>query len=179
MKWRGLWTWPPWVICAPAFNHKLKKFCIYRGFSEIVFLRKPHKRTEEIRTAQWRGYYKEHWGAPQPDYKFRMAERRMKFQETQLFLDVTLHCSVLVFPLQKLLCWKFRNFLLRNIALVYLLTYIIAFISWIGQRNSFWCFFPNPIKISSKSMTQGERGIHVTSSWLLYVPNRFAYYYSC
>ncbi len=31
--WRGLWTWPPWVICAPAFNHKLKKFCIYREFS--------------------------------------------------------------------------------------------------------------------------------------------------
>ncbi len=33
--WRGLWTWPPWVICALAFNHKLKKFCTYRGCSEI------------------------------------------------------------------------------------------------------------------------------------------------
>ncbi len=31
--WRGLWTWPPWVICAPAFNHKFKKFCIYREFT--------------------------------------------------------------------------------------------------------------------------------------------------
>ncbi len=34
--WRGIRTWPPWVICAPAFNHKLKKFCIYRAFSEII-----------------------------------------------------------------------------------------------------------------------------------------------
>ncbi len=49
--WHGLWTWPPWVICAPAFNHKLKSFCIYRGFSYIFFLRKLHKRTEEIRIA--------------------------------------------------------------------------------------------------------------------------------
>ncbi len=42
----------PWVICAPAFNHKLKEFCINRDFSGIVFLRKLHKRTEEIRTGQ-------------------------------------------------------------------------------------------------------------------------------
>ncbi len=33
----SLWTWAPWVIFAPAFNHILKKFCIYRGFSEIFF----------------------------------------------------------------------------------------------------------------------------------------------
>ncbi len=53
--------------------------------------------------------------------KFKMAERRIMFQETQKLLDVAHHCSVLVFPLQKFfpLCWKFRNFLLRNIALVY------------------------------------------------------------
>ncbi len=31
--WRGLWTWPTWVICAPAFNPKFKKFCIYRELS--------------------------------------------------------------------------------------------------------------------------------------------------
>ncbi len=48
-----------------------------------------------------------------------MAERRMKFQETQQLLDVAHHCSLLVFPLQKLLCWKFRNFHLRNKARVY------------------------------------------------------------
>ncbi len=38
-------------------------------------------------------------------------------------------------------------------------------------------FFPNSIKISSKSIMQGVRGMHVTSSWFLYVRNRFAYYY--
>ncbi len=37
--WRGLWTWPPWVICTPAFNHKLKKYWIYRGFFWNCFLR--------------------------------------------------------------------------------------------------------------------------------------------
>ncbi len=118
---RGLWTWPPWVICGPAFNHKLKKFCIYRGFSEILFLKKPHKRTEEIRIGQWKDYFMEHCGSgtPRPANKFKMADQRMKFQETQKLLDVTHHCSVLVFHLQKLLCWKFRTFLSRNKALVY------------------------------------------------------------
>ncbi len=75
----------PWVICAPAFKHKLDKFCIYRGFSESVFLRKPHKRTEEIRIGQWKGYCMEHCGSETPWHakKFKMADRRMKFQETQ------------------------------------------------------------------------------------------------
>ncbi len=35
------------------------------------------------------------------------------------------HCSVLVFPLQKLLCWKFQNFLLRNIDHVLKKTYYL------------------------------------------------------
>ncbi len=110
------------MICAPALNHKLKKFCIYRGVSEIVFLKNLHKRTEEIRIGQWKGYYMEHWGSgtPQPANKFKMAERWMKLQEPEWLLVVTRHCSVLVFPLQKLLCWNFHNFLLRNIALVLL-----------------------------------------------------------
>ncbi len=34
-------------ICAPAFNHKLKKLCTFRGVSEI--LKKPHRRTEELK----------------------------------------------------------------------------------------------------------------------------------
>ncbi len=121
---RGLWTWSPWVICAPAFNHKSKTFCIHRGFSEIVFLKKPHNRTAKIRIGQWKGYYMEHCGSrtPQPANKFKMADRRLKVQETQLLLNVAHHCSVLALPLQKLLCWKFCNFLLRNKALVYLLT---------------------------------------------------------
>ncbi len=41
------------TICtARALNLAAKKFCIYREFSLIVFLRKLHKRTEEIRTGQ-------------------------------------------------------------------------------------------------------------------------------
>ncbi len=35
---------------------------------------------------------------------------------------VAQHCSVLVFPLQAFLCWKFRILILRNKVLVYLLT---------------------------------------------------------
>ncbi len=35
-----------------GLRHQLKEFCIYRRFSEIVFLKKPHKRTEEIRIGQ-------------------------------------------------------------------------------------------------------------------------------
>ncbi len=49
MKWSGLWTCPPWVVCAPAFNHKIKKFCSFPSASEIVFFKKPRKWTEELR----------------------------------------------------------------------------------------------------------------------------------
>ncbi len=48
------------------------------------------------------------------------GRRRVKLQEAQLPLDVAQNCFVLVFPLQLFLCWQFRNFLLRNKALVYL-----------------------------------------------------------
>ncbi len=47
------------------------------------------------------------------------GSRRVKLQETQLLLDVAQNCFTLVFSLQLFLCWKFRNFLLRNKALVY------------------------------------------------------------
>ncbi len=47
------------------------------------------------------------------------GSRRVKLLETQLPLDVAQNCFVLVFPLQLFLCWKFRNFLLRNKALAY------------------------------------------------------------
>ncbi len=47
----------------------------------------------------------------QPTSQFKMADRL-----TQSLLGVAQHCSALGFPLQ-----KFRNFILRNKALVYLL----------------------------------------------------------
>ncbi len=31
---RGLWTWPPWVTCAPAFNHKIGN-AAHSGVSEV------------------------------------------------------------------------------------------------------------------------------------------------
>ncbi len=50
----------------------------------------------------------------------------MKFIETlHRLLDSVHHCSVLVFPLPKLLCWEFRCFVLRNKALVYF-TYLVS-----------------------------------------------------
>ncbi len=33
-------------LTAPAINHKLKKFCIYRGVSGVVFLKNPHNWTK-------------------------------------------------------------------------------------------------------------------------------------
>ncbi len=48
--WRSLWTWPPWVICAQPLNHKVRKFCTFRGFSETVLFKKTHKWTGELTT---------------------------------------------------------------------------------------------------------------------------------
>ncbi len=108
--WRLAWRlelWPSWVICAPAFNHKLKKFCIYRGLSEIVFLKKPQKRTEETRIGQWKGYYMEHCGSgpPHPANKFKIAERRMKFNPPlKSVLDIILNHLMV-----RLQSWSFRE----------------------------------------------------------------------
>ncbi len=54
----------------------------------------------------------------QPTSQFKKADGL-----AQLRLGVAQHCSVLVFRLQKFLCWKLRNFILRNIVLVYLTWY--------------------------------------------------------
>ncbi len=59
--------------------------------------------------------------SPPTGKQIQNGRRRVKLQETQLPLDVAQSCFVLVFPLQLFLWWKFRNFLLRNKALVYLL----------------------------------------------------------
>ncbi len=40
---RDLWTWPPWVICAPAFNHKIKN-AAHSGVSEVLFVTNSRKR---------------------------------------------------------------------------------------------------------------------------------------
>ncbi len=59
--------------------------------------------------------------------KFEMADPWMKLQDPQPSFDVAQHCSVFIFPLQKCLCCKFRNFLLRNKDLVY---FTLSLIGW-------------------------------------------------
>ncbi len=115
--WRGLWTWPPWVICTPACNHKLKEFRTFRGVSGIVFFKKPLMWREELRIGR-----RKDAETVQLASQFQMADRWIKLLESQLPLDVAQNCSVLVFHLQKFLCWKFRDSILRHKALVYLLS---------------------------------------------------------
>ncbi len=78
----------------------------FSGLSKMVFFKKPHRRTEELRIGYRKGYSMDHFGTDtlQPTSQFKMADRL-----TQPPLGVAQHCSVLVFPLQKFLCWKFRN----------------------------------------------------------------------
>ncbi len=88
--------------------------------SEIVFFKKPYKWTENLRTGSRKDYSMDHYITEtlQPTGHFQMADRSL----TQSPLCVAQRWSVLVFPLQKFQCWKFRNFVLPNKALVCLLT---------------------------------------------------------
>ncbi len=81
-----------------------------QGVSEIVYLKKPHKWTEELRIRQRKDYSMDHCGTEA--LQFKMAGRRRPL----LPLDVAQHCSVLVFPL--------LNFILLNKILGYLLAYL-------------------------------------------------------
>ncbi len=62
---------PPLVICAKAFNHKVKKLSIYRGFSEIVFLKETSQ--EDGRTLNWimKTSTLEHWRNWPPKIEFK------------------------------------------------------------------------------------------------------------
>ncbi len=53
------------MIFAPALNKKQEVLHL-PGVSEIVVLKKPHQRTEEIKIGQWKGYYMEHCGSGTP-----------------------------------------------------------------------------------------------------------------
>ncbi len=92
--WHGLWTWPPWVVYGPAFHHKLKKFCTFR-VSETVLFKKAHKWTDELRTGQRKGHSMDYCGTTlQLVSQFKMADRRIKLQETQLYI---LWCGTALF----------------------------------------------------------------------------------
>ncbi len=116
-RWRSRWTWPPWVICALAFNHKRKKFCIFRGILGNRFL----KETLQLdgRTKNWIMKRLLHG-----TLRLKNSPTGEQIQNGRPTDEITRahHCSVLVFLLQKLLCWKFCNFLLPNKAVYLLMT---------------------------------------------------------
>ncbi len=68
----------------------------------------------------------------------------MADRSTQSPLNVAQHYPVTVFPLQQFLCWKFRYFILRNKALVYVYLHTLSrvLISKIRPRKQFFrkCF---------------------------------------
>ncbi len=120
--WRGPWTWPPWVICAPAFNHKLKKFCIYREFSKIVFLRKLHKRTEKNKNWTMKrllhGTLRLKYSPTGEQIQNGRTADEISRDPITPWCGSPLFCPCF-FPLQKHMYWKFRNFHLRNKVVVY------------------------------------------------------------
>ncbi len=96
------------MICAPAFNHKLKKFYIFRGFlisfsQRNLTIGRKNEESDNEKATSWNIAAKE---LPTVE---QIQNGRRADEITQLRLDVARHCFVLVFPLQ-----KFRYFLLRN-----------------------------------------------------------------
>ncbi len=92
------------------------------GFFAIVFLSKLH--TAEIRIWKWK-VYTEAQELPNQRTNSNWPNDGWNSKRPNNSLMWLTTVTVLVFPLQQLLCWKFRKFLLRNIALVYLLTYVV------------------------------------------------------
>ncbi len=61
---RGLWTWPPWVICASAFNHKIGN-AAHSGVSGVLFFTKPYKWNKQ----RWKNGHLERNSARQCDFE--------------------------------------------------------------------------------------------------------------
>ncbi len=99
----GLWTWPPRLICAPAFNHKFEKFCTSRGVRG-----QKNKRLDNENVTPWTI-------AAQKLFNRRANARWPTDWPNHPFV-----LPVVVLSLQEFLCWKFRNYISRNKALAYL-----------------------------------------------------------
>ncbi len=94
--------WPPWVICTPAFNHKIGN-AAHSGVSEVLFFTKSYKWKEQ-RLEKWTTgrllleimYF---WRSPTV-CKFKMAGRRKRAQQKFKLLHVVWQCPdySLVFP---------------------------------------------------------------------------------
>ncbi len=123
---RGLWTWPPWVICALAFNHKIGNDA-HSGASEVLFFTKSYKWKKQ----RWKNWIPGRllletlcfWRSLTVR-QFKMADRRMRAQQ-KLKLDVAWQCPdySLLFPCSISFAESFV-ICLRNKAYVYLLTYL-------------------------------------------------------
>ncbi len=102
--WNGLWTWPPWLICAPAFNHKIRN-AAHSGVSEVVSFTKSYKWKKQ-RWKNWTTILKIPNGAPIQDgwatdpITTEIIPSRYSLKMIYLFS---------VISMQQFLRWKFRN----------------------------------------------------------------------
>ncbi len=106
--WRGFW-----VICAPALNHKLKKFCTFRDFLNFVLHKIAH--VEETKTDEI-----DYWKATPWDNVFLKIFNGASIQDgwpkdpitTEMITPrcgLTLIWLFTVISLQQFLWCKFRN----------------------------------------------------------------------
>ncbi len=113
---RNLRTWPPWVIWAPAFNHKTGN-AAHSGVSEVLFFTNlTSGRNNGERNGLLEGYSARQCAFEdlQPCTNFKIADRRIRSQQKLLLLHVAWQCSN-PFAESIVTC-------LRNKAHVYLLT---------------------------------------------------------
>ncbi len=126
---RGLWTWPPWVICAPAFNHKIGN-AAHSGISEVLFFTKSNmwkkRRWEKWTTGRLLLEIMCSWRPPTVR-QFHDGWPQMRAQQKLKLLDVAWQCPdySLLFPCSISFAESFVT-CLRNKAYVYLLTYCIT-----------------------------------------------------
>ncbi len=123
---RGPWTWPPWVICAPAFNHKIEN-AAHSGVSEVLFFTKSYtckKRRWEKWTAGGLLLEIMYFWRPPTVRQFQDGWPRMRAQQKWKLLDVAWQCPdySLLFPCSISFAEIFVT-CLRTKAHVYLLTY--------------------------------------------------------
>ncbi len=89
------------MVCGPALNHKLKKFCTFPGFLKPFYLRNL--------TSGRKNYELDNEKASSMDYcgtetlqlaaQFKVADGRIKLKETQLLVEVARHWYISGFPL--------------------------------------------------------------------------------
>ncbi len=127
---RGLWTWPPWVICAPTFNHKIGN-AAHSGVSEVLFFTKSYKWKKQ----QWKKWTTgrllletmHFWRSPMVR-QFKMVARRLWAQQKLKLLDVA---------------WQWSNY-----SLLFPRSILFTEIFVTGLRNKAYVSFPNSPSIS-------------------------------